>query len=250
MMPLRYLEHGSGDPLLLLHGFCESSHIWDLVIESLSRNHRLVLPDLPGHGKSPFTHDIRSLDDVAKRVIALAKELKLDNPSIFGHSMGGYVTLAAIEQQPDYFKSFGLIHSTASADTPEKKANRDKSIRFIQTNGAGAFFNMFIPSLYHRGGPWVEDVERMVRQTPRETLISYSEMMRDRPDRTRILETFDGRILIIGGREDTFIPFQSLKMQADGIPAAELHLLEDIGHLAMFEDPERLVQIIEGFTKG
>ena len=249
MAALAYREAGSGNSLILLHGFCESEKIWNPLIPELSKHFRLILPDLPGHGQTPLRPETSSLADIAKDIIDLVKELDLVHPVVMGHSMGGYVTLSAVKQQPDLFKAFGLIHSTAFADTAEKKENRNKSIQFIERNGPDAFFDIFVPGLYHKEGPWIKEVEDIVRKTPAETLIRFTEMMRDRPDNRSVIKTFKGPILLIGGKMDSFIPWETLEEQASISSHSELHVIDHVGHLGMFEDPELIAGLMDKFLR-
>jgi pimeloyl-ACP methyl ester carboxylesterase len=232
---------------MLLHGFCESSEIWEPLISHLSDKFELILPDLPGHGNSPLTENISTLSDISSLVIQLLNEGSWEKPLIMGHSMGGYVTLAVIAENPELFSGFGLIHSTAEADSQDKKANRDKAIAFISKYGAKPFFDNFVPSLYYRKGSWVKEVDTLVRRTPAKTLLRYSAMMRDRPDRLGVIESFHRNILLIGGSRDSFIAHSSLKEQAAIGENTHLHIFEDIGHLSMFEDPEVLSGAISDF---
>ena len=62
---------------------------------------------------------------------------------MFGHSMGGYITLAFAEKYSELLKGFGLINSTAFADSDERKQRREKSIETIQQNGSYAVFKGF-----------------------------------------------------------------------------------------------------------
>ena len=247
MEPLAYRTAGSGEPLILLHGFCESGQIWEPLVRGLSKSFFLVLPDLPGHGNTPLNREINSINNVAQTVISLAEKLELEQPVLMGHSMGGYVTLAAVDQRPDLFRKFGLIHSTAFADNDEKKQNRNKSVEFIIRNGPDAFFDIFVPGLYHKEGPWVKKVDEIVRKTPAETLIRYTEMMRDRPDRSKVLQSFEGPVLLLGGKMDSFIPWQALQEQATFATQPHLHIFDHIGHLGMYEDPARVEKVIEEF---
>ena len=173
--------------------------------------------------------------------------LELSSAAIMGHSMGGYVSLAAVSKYPDKFRKLGLIHSTAYADTPEKKINRNKSIEFIEKNGPRAFFDVFVPGLYHSGGSWLEDVEKIVHATPADTLIRYTKMMRDRPERLNVLRSYPSEILFLGGEMDTFIPSASLNTQAAYAVNPNLVIMKDTGHLGMFEKTGEMLKILTAF---
>src|SRR5262245_35889163 len=78
---IRYVEHGAGPPVLLIHGFTgsiERSWIDTGVLPDLARDHRVIAFDLRGHGKSDKPHDPRAYDRLALDVIALLDHLQLE----------------------------------------------------------------------------------------------------------------------------------------------------------------------------
>ena len=94
-------------------------------------------------------------DSLQKENSKLQESSKVPPPGdlggcIIGHSMGGYITLAFAEKYPEYLNSFGLFHSTAYADTIEKKNTRMKGIEFINRHGAFEFLKTVVPNLFLR----------------------------------------------------------------------------------------------------
>src|SRR5438132_6835533 len=109
---LHYTEQGQGPmPLVLLHGYPLSSAIWQEQVESLSTDYRVITPDLRGHGQSPAPEGVYEMDLMARDVFALLDSLNIQKAAIMGHSMGGYVTLAAYRMAPERFLALGLIGS-------------------------------------------------------------------------------------------------------------------------------------------
>src|SRR5689334_9266912 len=108
---------GEGKPVVLLHGFCESNQIWGVFANLLAQRCHLIIPDLPGFGKSELLRGSFSLDDVGRTLWQWLDSISVKNPVIVGHSLGGYVTLAMTDQRPDDIAGFSLFHSTAKADT-------------------------------------------------------------------------------------------------------------------------------------
>ena len=128
-----YRVLGAGKPLILIHGFAEDGDIWSNQINALQQYFQLIIPDLPGSGKSELIADmsIEGMAEVIKELIT--HELKFLRQTaeaeeafvpIAGHSMGGYIALAIAEKYPQLISSIALVHSTAFADSEEKKANR------------------------------------------------------------------------------------------------------------------------------
>ena len=122
-----YQVFGSGKPVVLIHGFGEDCKVWKNQIEFLIEKFHLIVPDLPGSGKSEMIDDmsIEGMGEIIKTI--LDTEAPLNPPqggTLIGHSMGGYITLAFAEKYPEYLNGFGLFHSTAYADSNEKKEIR------------------------------------------------------------------------------------------------------------------------------
>ena len=91
---IRYKAEGSGTTIVLLHGYLESSDIWDKFSGELKHEFRVISIDLPGHGKSGIVADIHTMEIMAETVNAVLDELDIDKCILIGHSMGGYVTMA------------------------------------------------------------------------------------------------------------------------------------------------------------
>src|SRR4051812_32476186 len=121
---LSYQALGKGPAVVLIHGFCEDQSIWSDYIQKLSRDYHVIVPDLPGFGKSsPEFGEAVTMEYYARRVhevleIVLQAEERV---TFIGHSLGGYVALAFAELYPERINGMGLFHSTAFADNEEKK---------------------------------------------------------------------------------------------------------------------------------
>ena len=92
--------------------------------------------------KSTFTkHEAQAatIEYYASSMYALLQHENVNTCLMFGHSMGGYITLAFAEKYSALLKGFGLIHSTAFADSEERKELRKKSIETMEQNGSMLF---------------------------------------------------------------------------------------------------------------
>ena len=245
---IHFKDEGNGFPILFIHGFCETHQIWDSFSKELARDFRILSIDLPGFGKSELLQTPFSIADVASRVIQWLKNLRIDSCIAIGHSLGGYVTLAMVEQHPILFKSFGLFHSTAYADTDERKLSRNKVIEFVSRNGVAPFIESFIPPLfYDQLNPHIPAVVALASQTKQETLIAYVEAMRDRPERMHVLEQFQRPVLFIAGERDGGISPESVKKQSELNPQSILHILPEVAHMGMYEKERLTLELTRGF---
>ncbi|HEY4205829.1 MAG TPA: alpha/beta hydrolase [Puia sp.] len=240
-------------PLVLLHGFAEDSSIWDRQKDYLKDKYRLIIPDLPGSGTAPLTNDT-SMEGLAATVKSRLDAEHIGRCIMVGHSMGGYVALAFAELYPDKLKALGLFHSTSYPDTEEKRANRKKSIEFIQKNGAAPFIRQSIPNLFseksrHEHPQWVSDLIQRYSNFDPDVLIRYYEAMILRPDRSHILNNFGGAVLFIIGHHDNTVPMKASLQQCHIPSVAYIHILEDAGHMGMIEDGDKAGHILDNFLK-
>ena len=148
---LNYSEAGQGTPVILLHGFPLSGAIWHEQQQRLSDRYRVITPDLRGHGRSPAPSGVYEMDLLARDVLALLDALLIKKAVIMGHSMGGYVALAAWNLAPERFLALGLIASQAGADTEEGRQGRYKLANKVAAEGSSAVAAAMIPKLFAAG---------------------------------------------------------------------------------------------------
>ncbi|MEZ5027246.1 MAG: alpha/beta hydrolase [Ferruginibacter sp.] len=115
-------------------------------IELLKDSCHLIIPDLPGSGKSQMINDM-SIEGMAATINAILNEEQIEQCTMFGHSIGGYITLAFCRKNEQRLTSFGLIRQQLMP-MAKKKANRLKSIEFVKKNGAFEFLKAVIIDLF------------------------------------------------------------------------------------------------------
>lgn len=249
---IHYTERGSGEALVLLHGFGEDHRIWEQLAPALTA-YRVILPDLPGTGSSPFDERL-SIESMAEAVKELLDAIGIDRCVIIGHSMGGYVALAFAEQWGDRLNGLGLFHSTAYADTDAKKETRQKGIAFIRQHGPLAFLKTTIPNLFaplevHDRKAMIEELIRRSDNFSGEALVLYYEAMMKRKDRTDVLRKLACPVLFILGVHDAAIPFQDGLEQTYLPSLSYIHVLRASGHAGMLEEAEKVEKIIKQYLQ-
>jgi 3-oxoadipate enol-lactonase len=114
---IAYDDTGSGPALVLLHGYPFNRSLWRDQVELLSQSHRVITPDLRGHGESEVAP--ATMEGMARDIESLMQILEISPAVIGGLSMGGYVTLAFYRLFPQRVRGLVLADTRASADTAE-----------------------------------------------------------------------------------------------------------------------------------
>lgn len=252
-----YQVIGSGKPVVLIHGFAEDSQVWKHQVETLKNKFQLIVPDLPGCGKSAgsnLQYENWSMEYFADLILALMRNEFLETSAIIGHSMGGYITLAFADKYTDHLRSFGLFHSSAYPDSEEKIATRRKGIEFIKKNGSADFLRQSIPNLFspetrEKNASMVNEMIEEYRDFDPQTLIACYEAMIRRPDRTHILQNFPKPILFIMGEHDNAVPFTDSLQQCHLPAVSYTHILHRSAHMGMLEETLKANQILEVFLQ-
>ncbi len=248
---INYRTEGTGKAVVLLHGFGEDSKIFNSQIDFLKEHCLLIVPDLPGTGKSELfksnsqhpTSSIQypaSIIDYANCIYALLQQENITNCTMIGHSMGGYITLAFAQKFPELLNGFGLFHSTAFADSEEKKQNRLRGIQLIGDYDGYSFLKNTIPNLFSSSfkKQFPEQIEVLIeasKQFSNEALQQYSFAMMNRPDATDVLKGSKVPVLFILGTEDIAAPLNDVLQQTKMPECSYIHVLNNVGHMGMLE---------------
>jgi pimeloyl-ACP methyl ester carboxylesterase len=106
---LHYLIAGEGDPIILLHGYAQNSHMWRPLIAELAKTHTVIAPDLRGFGGSSKPESGYDKTTMARDIHALAASLDIKRIKIAGHDIGLMVAYAYAAQYPDSVKRIALM---------------------------------------------------------------------------------------------------------------------------------------------
>jgi pimeloyl-ACP methyl ester carboxylesterase len=253
---ITYNIYGDGDVVVLLHGFGEDSRIFSTQVETLGKISKIIVPDLPGSGKSDLLkkYDV-AIDDYADCIHALLINEEVTSCKVLGHSMGGYITLSFAEKYPEILSGFGLIHSSASPDNDEKKKSRIQGINMINEYGAFSFLKNTIPNLFgsnfKKENP--EKVEQLIEQSKQfanEAVIQYYTAMMNRPVRLNVLENSSVPVLFILGTEDVAAPIDMVLNQVHLPAVSRIHILNNVGHMGMLEVPVEVTGFLAEFISN
>jgi 3-oxoadipate enol-lactonase len=242
----RYLDAGSGWPVVLLHAFPFSAEMWRPQLERVPEGWRFIAPDLSGFGPEAVAWPAATpptLADMAADVQRFLDALEIDEAVIGGLSMGGYVTFALFRAAPERFTGIILADTRPQADTPEGRNGRRAMIERARTGGPAAVADAMLPKLL---GPTTRArrpalpplVRQMIERERVDGIVGALEAMLARPDSTADLARIRCPALVIVGDEDEITPPADADMMHNQIARSRLVVLPEAGHLSSLEAPD------------
>ena len=250
-----YSDHGEGRCVVLLHGYLERGEVWEGFTKQFPGGIRFIIPDLPGHGDSGCWGQVHSMDDLAEAVKAILDAEGIRRIFLAGHSMGGYVTMAFAHLFPEYLSAYALVHSTPFADTEEKRENRDREISLVLCGKKRQIVLVNIPKAFatdnreNMSGE-IELLKNMAMGSPDEGMVALLNGMKERPDRSTILQDPGLPLLLIGGMKDNYIPVEVFEKLVALAPHARVLRLENSGHQGFMEETGHVVRAFTGFLES
>lgn len=247
---IHYRVAGEGDVIVLIHGFPLDGTIWEQVVQGLSKKYKVIVPDLPGSGDS-----VNDISDLTVEDMAESVHLVLDNEGVSeavlaGHSMGGYVALAFAELYPNRLRGIVMVHSTAVADTEDKKVQRKKVISLIEKGGKESFIRQMIPNLFSGTNSkmlYLNSTVELALKTPPASIIAFYNAMINRPDRRSKLNNNDLAVAWVIGEDDLIIPKNSIIQQTTLTNVNFVYVYKDCGHMSMMEKSGALAHDLDEF---
>ena len=241
---LSYADRGVGETIVLVHAFPLNREMWAEQEVALAADYRILTTDVFGFGGSNLPEGGWSVDSYAERLAEMLDELKITGPIVLGGlSMGGYVALAFARKYPERLRGLILADTRADADSPETKANRDKSIAAMATQTSADLIEQMMPKMLsettrNTKPAVVARVRELASKQSREGVIAGLKALRDRPDSTTSLKDFQFPVLVIVGAEDAATPPALAEAMVKELPNATLEVIPDGGHLSNLEMPE------------
>lgn len=249
-----FFDRGKGKVIVLLHGYLGSHKVWEQTINNLSRSYRVIAIDLPGHGDTECVGYAHSMELMAKCVKAVMDFLRLKKYVIIGHSMGGYVALAFADLYPDNLKGLCLYHSTAYADSDEKKKDRLRAINAVKANRSiytkATIKNLFATKNLKYLKEEIAFATAIAKQTGKKGIIAALHGMKDRPRRDIILGLVEYPIMMVIGEQDNVLPYEQLLEQAELIKNKHVLYLEHDGHFGFLESPRESNKALRKFLRS
>lgn len=241
---ISYERHGSGQPLMLIHGYPLDHSIWQEVSKLLEDDFDVILPDLRGFGESSNVAKAYSITDMADDLAGLLDTLNIKKIALAGHSMGGYVALAFFRKYPERVSSLALVASQAAADTPERKAGRYKSAEDVALNGLDPVAGTMAEKLSTDENTQVY-AHTLIENQTKEGIIGALRAMAEREDMLSFLVASNINLVLVHGDADMLIPIERAREIKQARPSSTLIELPGLGHLPMMDAPEKVAEALK-----
>ena len=252
---ISYSVSGKGPVVVWLHGFMEDKSIWFNQTTLFDNSYTNVCVDLLGHGStSCVTDEELTINSYADAVIFVLDFLKIEDFSIVGHSMGGYIALFILEKRQKKINHFVLLNSTSKADTILKKENRDRALKIIEKQKDN-YCRMGVVNLFSKESREIfkEEIEQLIivaKSTPLKGVQQALLAMKNRVSKIDVLRSYSGKKMIASGINDPVLRVDEIKKESKEVGAyfvtfagGHMSYLESFGELN-----SRLSDLFEGLN--
>lgn len=255
-----YEEYGAGPPVVLLHGGWGDHRLWAEQAEPLTKDYRVIVYDLRGHGRTGGSEDdFYTVRQYAQDLNALIRALSLDRPAVCGRSLGGFVALSHATLYPETISALCLI----GAETPEAQTRREWFERRIPKRTiVDALSEVVdrdrIASAIHRFNQWrygteaagnMSEIERIL-QSHAEDVPNLSETeaakiheaVESYPSERLDYSAVTVPSLILYGEHEIPLIRRHAEFTETVIPHAEVKQIPNAGHVSTVDNPEFVIE--------
>ena len=241
-------------PIIFVHGFPFDHLMWNNQVSAFKSSYFCVSYDIRGLGESPTGDGQYTIESFVDDLEKIIDELKMEHPVLCGLSMGGYISLRAVERMEEKFRALILCDTKSEADNNETKLKRAAGIKRINNEGIQKYISDFVPncfaeeSIENLGEQYISILERSMNSDPlgvKGCLLA----MAGRTDTTEYLSKIEIPVLVLCGERDTLSPPDSMKAMATRINNSEFAIVPGSGHMSAVENPSFLNERIRSFFK-
>ena len=243
-LTVSYSDHGPDDApvIIFIHGFPLNKSMWNIQVEALKENYRVIAYDIRGHGNSDAGIDEFSIELFVIDLLRLMEKLKIEKSILCGLSLGGYIALNAVLKHPDRFDGLILNDTQCIADTPEIKENRCNAIISIKEKGVEQYADesikkLFAQETFTKNKNVVDAVKEMIISTQKQSLCNTLHALAERKETCDQLPEINIPVLIMVGKEDKITPIAAAQQMHEKILNSKLEIIQQADHLSNLENP-------------
>jgi 2-hydroxy-6-oxonona-2,4-dienedioate hydrolase len=241
-------DTGQGFPLVLVHGYLGSSEMWCLQRDYLSKFFRVISPALPGFGESHEAESLDSINDMAKFVINIIDEKKIDNFNLLGHSMGGMIVQEIAKLAGDRINKLICFATGSIGEIPGRFELIDETRRRLKEEGADISFSR-VPQKWFVKGDKDKNYylcENAVKNVSLETADNALVAMKNWSG-IDYLKNIKNQTLIVWGDRDTSYNFDQVDTLNKGITNSRLEIFKGCSHNVHLEESDKFNDLIKSF---
>jgi pimeloyl-ACP methyl ester carboxylesterase len=242
--------------IVFLHGYPFDRSMWSGQIDFLSANgYRVLAPDLRGFGESVAqTSTLTTMADMARGVAALMDQLKIEQATICGLSMGGYVAFEFADLFPSRVRALVLAGTRAPADNEQERKGRMEQVEQMLTKGMDGIAEASLPKLLApktlaEKPDVVTLVREMILRADPKGAAAAQRGMAARRDYSGDLVGINVPALILVGRQDPIRPVADAEFMHRGLNGSRLAVIEDAAHMTNMEQPEVFNRVLLDFLQ-
>ncbi len=239
---LAYLREGSGSPVVYLHGFLESSVIWEQI--NLDGFEKITI-DLPGHGSSKEVSCI-SIAEMAAILLQTLNSLSLGKYDLVGHSMGGYAALELVKIDSNCNRVV-LLNSNFWEDSPQKKLDRQRVAKLVKSR-KDHFIIEAIPNLFmdpEKHDSLIKNLIADAKKMSPANIGDASFAIMNREDNSEFADSLGDKLLIIQGKHDQIVPLELMRERTSGMRCEVCEL--ESAHMSLFETTDETKRCLAEF---
>lgn len=228
-------------PIIFVHGFPYDHTMWDKQIDELKSHYYCITYDIRGLGESPIGDGQYTIESFVDDLETIINELKLDKPVLCGLSMGGYISLRAVERNESNYSGLILCDTRSASDADEGKIKRAENIKKINTLGVKYFVSEFVPHCFSVKSitDSNEEYSKVLNKSLNSNAIGVKGCllaMAGRTDTTGYLRKIKIPSLLLCGEDDRLTPPDQMELMAGQIPNTQFEIVPSAGHMAPIEN--------------
>ena len=245
---LFFTEHGSGSPLLLIHGLMVSSEMFSPVIEHFASRHRVIVPDLRGHGQSRALPPPYTVVQLAADLSRLLNHLGIRSAAVLGYSQGGAIAQQLVLDHPSQCDRLVLACTYAfNMTTSREKLEGHLFPLLVQLFGlprmAKIVFSLGAKHLSRECASWLTGI---MADQDQELMVTAWRAAMAFDSRNRLRE-IRCPTLVVAGSRDNAVPIHHAQMLHQGIVGSELVIVSGADHALIWTRPDELMRVVDAF---
>ena len=239
---------GEGYPLVLVHGFLGSSEMWCNQKDFFSKFCRVISPALPGFGESAGAQSLDTINKMAKFVIDIIDEKKIDKFNLLGHSMGGMIVQEITKIAGNRVNKLICFATGSIGEIPGRFETIDETRKRLKEEGAAVSFSR-VPKKWFVKGDQDKNYFLCVNAVQNVSVESADNALKAMKNWTGIenLKNIKNETLIIWGDKDTAYNFEQVETLNKNIINSRLEIFKGCSHNVHLEEPRKFNDLIKGF---
>lgn len=241
--------------IVFVHGFPFDRWMWHNQVKVLQKKYRCITYDVRGLGESYVGDGQYTMEAFLFDLFSIINELKLVKPVLCGLSMGGYISLRAVEKDQEKFRGLILCNTKADADDDNGKLVRAAKINQINTEGLDKFIEGFVIPLFSEDAP--KQKKKLVHEVVERTKHNNNPVgvkgsllaMVSRTDTNKFLKKIKIPTLVISGSFDKLTPPIKMRDMAAKIKGSDFAIVPRAGHLTPLENPGGFNDLLIGYMR-